>query len=91
MPNCKSCHAPIKFAKTARGQFIPLNAEPSHKGKIALVAGIAVFVAKDRIEEFTASGGKLYESHFSTCPNKTKHRKVKPVPGADASKSEPPF
>ncbi len=96
MAECRSCKAKIIFAKTSNGNFIPLDAEPSQNGTMAVVGGLASYVPKDRIEEVTASGVKLYESHFATCPNSKQHRKQKgkkvpPVDGADASKNEPPF
>lgn len=63
--SCRSCGAPIVFAKTAAGRLMPIDALE--------VSGFAVDVTTDPptlIEQV-----KVHQSHFATCPNADQHRK----------------
>lgn len=62
---CRSCDAPIVFARTIKGRRIPLDAEPNDTtGNIELRQGIA-YVVTDARDPDT----HRYTSHFATCPN----------------------
>ena len=44
---CRSCQAPILWAKSASGSSVPLNADPVPAGNIALRSdGIAIYLRK---------------------------------------------
>jgi hypothetical protein len=68
MSTCKSCSAPVIWAKTARGENIPLNPVPIVGGNLELVDGVARYVQP-------SGGVRLYTSHFANCPNADAHRK----------------
>jgi len=63
---CKSCDAPIRWAKTAEGRPHPLDAEP---------IGSVGYLSDDG-ERVTFRKG--YRSHFATCPQAAQHRKPAP-------------
>jgi hypothetical protein len=71
---CRSCKAPIIWAKTNSGKNIPLDAEPCTDGNICIKDGLAVVVSDKQ-------GGvwplPFYKSHFATCPNAKQHRRPK--------------
>ena len=68
--HCKSCGAPIYWAKRVdNGKPVPLNTRHTTVFIESTVPGSAGQV-------FTATG---YMSHFVTCPNAAHHRKQKPV------------
>lgn len=72
---CKSCGAPVRWAKTIKGRPIPLDPIPAPNGNViiseegtALVyAGPAGIAARYQDEP-------RYLSHFATCPNADEHR-----------------
>lgn len=57
---CKKCGAMIRFAKTANGKPMPLDAEPR---RMWLMQGE------------TVEPVMVYETHFATCPNAQEFRK----------------
>lgn len=59
---CKSCNAPIYWAKTESGKAIPLD----RPGESRVV-----------IEAGRAKVRQTFVAHFATCPNADKHRKGK--------------
>lgn len=64
---CKSCEAPIEFARTAKGSRIPLDIASHPKANIIVdELGIARVVGE---------GNGVRISHFVTCPNAAKHRR----------------
>ena len=63
MPNCQSCGAPIRWAKTVSGRRIPLDPQPTASGNVLLLDGVATAVA---LVDQTAEA-PLYVSHFATC------------------------
>lgn len=77
MNTCKSCSAPIIWAKTAKGKAMPLDAEPSAKGNIALADGVAVYLTKDALAQAAGWGTPLFLSHFVSCPQAARHRRPK--------------
>jgi hypothetical protein len=68
MSSCSSCHQRILWAKTSRGENIPLNPEPIVGGNLDLVDGVVRYVQP-------SGGVKLYTSHFASCPCADAHRK----------------
>jgi len=72
MTRCRSCGAPILWAKTAKGKAIPLDPEPSQVGNIELDGQTARYVSPDM-----NALGRRYVSHFSTCPAASEHRRRK--------------
>jgi hypothetical protein len=67
---CRSCLAPIKWAKTIRDRRIPLDPNPSPDGNIELINGIAHVVGtSDNPADIR------HISHFATCPHANKHRR----------------
>lgn len=61
---CRSCDAPIIFARTTKGARIPLDAEPNPAGNIELRQGIAHVVTGERDPDV-----QRYMPHHATCPN----------------------
>lgn len=75
---CRSCGAPIVWAVTEAGKRMPLDAEP-HPGR----RGQFIFTSPDTVRYGKSGtpipeGVETFVSHFSTCPNRKAHRKVKP-------------
>ncbi|MGH3476019.1 MAG: hypothetical protein ACRDQD_04190 [Nocardioidaceae bacterium] len=75
MSTCRSCGAPIQWAKTAMGKAMPLDAEPSPNGNVHLHGDVAVVLVADDIGRVRATGARLYLSHFVTCPDAQKWRR----------------
>lgn len=70
MSTCRSCGAPITWAKTDKGKAMPLDAEPTPAGNLELDGGRVRFVTPDA--NATTS---RYTSHFATCPDAVSHRR----------------
>jgi hypothetical protein len=69
---CRSCGAPIIWAKTKNDKTIPLDATPTADGNLLLVDGVA------RAPEVTDDVPFLqYKSHFATCPDAESFRRKK--------------
>jgi hypothetical protein len=76
---CRSCQAPILWARTERTKAMPVDAEPytgdDPRGLFVLrrpngMAPLAIAVP------FGAFPGEpLYRSHFATCPHADEHRR----------------
>jgi hypothetical protein len=65
---CRSCNAPIFFAKTRSGS-IPLDAEPDPQGKVVVVEterGLEAFFPPKGVE---IPGAVRYRSHLGHCPH----------------------
>lgn len=70
MDECRSCKAKIRWAKTATGKAIPLDAEPVADGNMVLADGVAMVCTNPEIMPTSPR----YKTHFATCPNASKHR-----------------
>ena len=76
MARCRSCSAPIRWARTEHGKRIPLDAEPyagdDPRGLFVLREGgeLALAVPAGALED-----EPRYRSHFATCPNAEEHRR----------------
>lgn len=90
MTACKSCGAPLRWAKTGVGKRIPLDAEPVANGNIrlGLIGGIeyAIVLPPADIACCQVDGLPLYVSHFATCPNSAQHRRRQP--GSEAGETQ---
>ena len=72
LAHCRACNAPIIWAVTASGKNMPVDADAvvAPRG-FRLEDGdtvLAVFTAAPELNE------RLYQSHFSTCPNAGDYR-----------------
>jgi hypothetical protein len=63
MPKCKSCGAPIRWAKTKTGNNLPLD---SRAHSMFILTG----ENDEKCEHVT-----VYIAHFATCPDASTHRK----------------
>jgi hypothetical protein len=70
---CRSCGAPIVWAKTTHGKSIPLDQDPSEEGTIVLLEGVA-HIFRKRPDQVTLlrmgapADTPFYTTHFATCP-----------------------
>lgn len=85
---CRSCRAPVAWARTQRGKMIPLDPNPVPLGNVevtgtdesgrgpVLLATVHGDSIAGRAERHTVEhrGGSLYVAHFTTCPNAAAHR-----------------
>ena len=72
---CRSCGAPIIWARTVNGKAMPLDAEPHADGVLRISdRGVAVSMGSLTGPGYSA---ETYKSHFATCVNAAKHRKAK--------------
>ena len=79
MSACRSCGAEIRWEVTSAGKRIPLDPRPSPKGNVYLEPGaptVTVF-GKLHADARSAMAGRLYLSHFATCPNADSHRRTR--------------
>lgn len=70
---CRSCGDPIRWAKTAAGRSIPLDAEPRDDGNVILRDGIAIVFGPNAT--LPLDSGPRYVSHFTTCGQAAEWRK----------------
>jgi hypothetical protein len=71
---CKSCGAPILWARSDRGSLMPLDRSPHPDGNLELVQVDGVGqVARVVVPDPTLGHRRL--SHFVTCPNAPEHRR----------------
>ncbi len=71
---CRSCEAPIRWAVTGKGRRMPLDAQPSPDGTIAVEPedelGVIVGIVRG-----VSTTQPRFVSHFATCPNAGGHRR----------------
>lgn len=76
MSACRSCGAPIIWARTPSGRTIPIDRQPTDDGNVRVTydghKAHAQVVGKPDL--FTADEPR-HTSHFATCPNADQHRK----------------
>ena len=77
MSDCRTCGAPILWAKTERGKNIPLDPEPCDDGNLAVssVPGGLLARAVGANSPALLAGLPRHVSHFVTCPQADQHRK----------------
>lgn len=74
---CRSCHAPIRWARTEKGKRMPLDPAPVLGGNRSLeeVPAYQLTPAYFITEAITPHPDRPgYVSHFSTCPHAARHR-----------------
>lgn len=80
MPECRSCGAPITWARTKKDKTIPLDTNPVPGGNLVIVGrvktehGMAPLVA---MADADNTDRDHYVAHFSTCPAAEKHRSAR--------------
>jgi len=76
MAECRSCGAEIKFIKTTRGKWMPVDPEQIQAKDCELNN---VIVKEDgtviTVTPYTSDDTVGYVSHFATCPNAEEHKK----------------
>ncbi len=73
-PRCRSCSAPILWARTEYGNLIPLDADPIPDGNIAFVDGVCKVVRRGELFE-PVYEGPYFKTHYATCPQAHEHRR----------------
>lgn len=70
MTRCRSCQAPIRFARTKNGKPMPLDPEPDPVGNVVIDANGTAHVAATADQRSLAEhmGWPLYMPHHATCP-----------------------
>lgn len=72
---CRSCGAAIHWVVTPAGKRMPVNA-----GLVTVVKNeskrIVLITEKGETISDAQPGDKGYVSHFATCPNARRHRKI---------------
>lgn len=64
---CRSCGAPLAWAKTESGRWMPLDEAPVEDGNIALAREGRDVVALN-YEPLSHGGRPRYQSHYVSCP-----------------------
>lgn len=80
MSRCRSCLAPIEWAKTVKGYRLPLDPKgrPGPPGNVIVLEnsdGTPLVRALKAGERELHDERKLRRSHFATCPDAAAHRK----------------
>ena len=79
---CKSCAAPLLFARTSGGALSPFDAESDPAGTFVLTLRRgelhADYAGGDEARaRFQAEGRNFFTTHFATCPNADEHRRAR--------------
>lgn len=77
MSLCRSCQAEIRWAKTAAGKSMPLDAVPTPEGTIVIRDNVAVVLTGLALDDPADAGEDRYVAHWATCPTAYEHRRVK--------------
>lgn len=76
---CESCAAPIVWAKTDRGERMPVDADPSPTGNVLLTGApphrLAGVLNQNQAAGARDAGQRLHLSHFASCPMAGAHRR----------------
>ena len=78
MPECRTCGAPITWARTHKDKTMPLDADPVPTGDFVIVAHVATpHGMAPLVEKVTADTADRdrYTTHFVTCPDRDEHRR----------------
>lgn len=74
---CRTCSAPVLWVRMAgSGKRMPLDAEPSARGNVRVVEGMATVLGAEDATGARAAGEELYLSHFVLCPDRRAWKKV---------------
>lgn len=79
---CRACGAEMVMAITKNGRHMPVDVTPSPAGRLLLsdnpTGGKSVEVlTKLEAEAIAAQGGELHTSHFETCSNPARFRRLR--------------
>lgn len=79
MSRCRSCGAPILWARSWSGRSMPVDAEPCDEGNLVIEtesggARVALVLTGDALAVTRRGPAPLHRSHFATCPNASQHR-----------------
>lgn len=77
MSMCRSCQAPIRWAKTVAGKRMPLDANPSPEGTVVIRNGLAVVLGGLALSDAVDPDEVRYVAHWATCPTHYEHRRIK--------------
>ena len=80
MSACRSCGAPIVWAKTPKGKMMPVDKEPSERGTVRLVPNdrkelSAYTYGSIEALQMRSRGVELHAAHFATCTSPSSHRR----------------
>lgn len=81
-PRCKSCGAPIRWAKTSNGRHMPLDYDEHDGGNVFLFTDGVCMVGTQADE--TPRFATRHYSHFATCKFADQHRAQRLGNGAAA-------
>ena len=83
--HCTSCGAAVIWTSTRNGKSMPVDAQPSTRGNLALTEWpipdssdtkiLAEHLTAGQAAGMRASGRPTYLSHFADCPDATQHRR----------------
>ena len=72
---CTSCKKPVIWTVTDKSKRMPVDAQPTADGSVALTVDGANVRARVVEVKFRFGRKDLHTSHFATCPNAAQHRK----------------
>lgn len=75
--NCRSCHKPVIWTRTARDKAMPVDAEPVKDGNVALRWHDDGITVLSTVPPAHLAFGRrdLRKSHFAQCPDAAKWRR----------------
>lgn len=65
---CRSCHAPVRWVRTAKGQPMPLDRDPNPAGNVLLDAHGRAEVCRQG-DPRLLEARPVYMPHHATCPD----------------------
>jgi hypothetical protein len=77
---CRSCKAPVVWAKTVNDKWAPLDAKPERR--------FILHPGEDGV--LRAEAQPTYQSHYATCPDAKTWRETKQAPVPTDPPAEPP-
>jgi hypothetical protein len=79
-PTCRSCGAPLLWARTKRGRAIPLDPQERPDGNVAVT--FTLDGDGTPLAQVVARGAGGHVAHFDTCPHAAEHRRRRTREGA---------
>ena len=77
MSQCSSCGAAIRWVVTEAGRRMPVDETPTTTGTIEVTGNAARVLSPIEAAITRGEHGRLYTSHFATCPHAATHRRKK--------------
>lgn len=74
MSTCASCGKQIIWCRTETGKRMPVDPTPTSDGNLVLTTDGLLPTARSVGTTSREPGQPLYQSHFATCKQATKHR-----------------